>query len=126
MNSYVIRIVTPAPDRTQGVSIVAVVFINCFEVPAGREDAFLALWQQIDSYMQGHPGFRWRRLYRSLDASSHFSFVNLAEWDSAGQFEAAHDDEFRRMQSQPGWLEFPARPALYALDCEQVASSAVA
>jgi heme-degrading monooxygenase HmoA len=105
---------------------VAVVFINSFEVPAGREEAFLALWQEIDGYMQGHPGFRWRRLYRSLDGASHFRFVNVAEWDSAGQFDAAHDEEFRRMQSQPGWQEFPARPALYALDREQIASATVA
>ena len=42
-----------------------VVFINCFEVAAGRETQFLDLWQQIDDYMCGKDGFRWRRLHRS-------------------------------------------------------------
>jgi heme-degrading monooxygenase HmoA len=106
--------------------IVAVVFINCFEVPIGREDAFLAMWNEIDDYMQGHPGFRWRRLYRSLATPSRFRYVNVAEWDTAEQFDAAHDEDFRRMQGQPGWREFPAQPDLYTLDREAIASPTVA
>ena len=35
-----------------------IIFINSFEVPEGRDDAFLELWTQIDSYMCGKPGFR--------------------------------------------------------------------
>jgi heme-degrading monooxygenase HmoA len=93
-----------------------VVFINCFEVPAGREDAFLALWEEIDGFMLKQPGYRWRRLHRSLDPAARLRYVNVAGWDSAEQFDAAHGEEFHRMQSQREWLEFPALPALYAVE----------
>jgi heme-degrading monooxygenase HmoA len=89
------------------------VFINCFEVPPGRDEAFLVLWAEIDDYMCDKRGFRWRRLHRSLGPDARLRYVNVAGWDSAEQFEDAHDEEFRRMQSKPGWAEFPALPALY-------------
>jgi heme-degrading monooxygenase HmoA len=95
-----------------------IVFINSFEVAPGREPAFLALWSQIDDYMCAQPGFRWRRLHRSLNPSARLHYVNVAGWDSAEQFDAAHDDEFRRMQSQPEWAEFPAYPSLYTVELE--------
>jgi heme-degrading monooxygenase HmoA len=98
-----------------------VVFINCFEVPAGREDAFLELWREIDGYMLDKPGFRWRRLHRSMAEDTRLRFVNVAAWDTAAQFDAAHDQEFLRMQSQHGWLEFPALPALYTVEREDIA-----
>jgi heme-degrading monooxygenase HmoA len=100
---------------------VPVVFINCFEVAAGRETQFLDLWQQIDDYMCGKDGFRWRRLHRSLDDETRLRYINVAGWDSAEQFDAAHDGEFRRMQSQRGWQEFPALPALYTVERETAA-----
>ncbi|MDT7639901.1 MAG: hypothetical protein QOC83_4189 [Pseudonocardiales bacterium] len=100
-----------------------VVFINCFEVPSGREEAFLELWAQIDGYMCAQPGFRWRRLHRSLDPAARLRYVNVAGWDSAERFDAAHGAEFRRLQSQPGWLEFPALPALYSVERDDHARS---
>jgi len=103
---------------------VDVVFINCFEVPPGREEAFLALWKQIDDYMRDKPGFQWRRLHRSLDPDTRLRYVNVAGWDSAEQFDAAHDDVFVRMVSQPEWAEFPALPSLYIVERETVASRA--
>jgi heme-degrading monooxygenase HmoA len=109
------------PTARSGAA-VDVVFINCFEVPVGREQVFLALWKQIDDYMRDKPGFQWRRLHRSLDDSAHLRYVNVAGWDSAEQFGAAHDDEFRRMQSQAEWAEFPALPALYTVEREAVGS----
>jgi heme oxygenase (mycobilin-producing) len=98
-----------------------VVFINCFQVPVGREDEFMALWTEIDSYMLDKPGFKWRRLHRALDAGTHLRYVNVAGWTSAAEFEAAHDENFVRMQRQAGWLEFPAEPALYMVQEETVA-----
>ena len=103
---------------------MSVVFINCFEVPAGREEAFLELWAQIDDYMCVRDGFRWRNLHRSLDDATRLRYVNVAGWDSAAQFDAAHDEGFRRLQSQPGWQEFPALPALYTVVRETVADDA--
>jgi heme-degrading monooxygenase HmoA len=101
-----------------------VVFINCFEVPAGREETFLRLWAEIDDYMRVQPGFRWRRLHRAVDSTARLRYVNVAGWDSAERFDASHDAEFRRMQAQEGWLEFPALPALYTVEREDHAVGA--
>jgi len=35
----------------------AVTLINCFEIPAGQEDDFFRLWQQVNAYMQTKPGY---------------------------------------------------------------------
>ena len=90
-----------------------VVFINAFEVPAGREAAFLDLWTEMDDYMRSFPGYRWRSLYQSLDDEGRLRFVNVAGWDSAAAFDAAHGERFRTLQGQEGWREFPAFPSLY-------------
>ncbi|HEX4249932.1 MAG TPA: antibiotic biosynthesis monooxygenase family protein [Pseudonocardia sp.] len=93
-----------------------VVFINCFEVPPGRDAAFLELWSRIDGFMCAQPGFQWRRLHRSLDADARLRYVNVASWDSAAEFDAAHGEKFRGMVGQPEWREFPALPALYSVE----------
>jgi len=95
-----------------------VVFINCFEVAPGREQAFLELWSQIDDYMRAQSGFRWRRLHRALSDDTRLRYVNVAGWASAEEFQAAHGSTFRQLQGQAGWAEFPALPALYAVTDE--------
>ncbi|MFJ6084971.1 antibiotic biosynthesis monooxygenase family protein [Streptomyces sp. NPDC092369] len=91
------------------------VFINCFEVPVGREDAFYELWDEIDEFMIKQPGFKYKRLHKSIDDNATLRFVNIVGWDSIEQFDAAHVDEFRAMWSRPGWSEFAARPSLYTI-----------
>ena len=93
-----------------------VVFINCFQVPAGREQVFLELWHQIDDHMRAQPGYRWVRLHRSLDSTARFRYVNVAGWDSAEQHGAGHDEKFHRLLAQEAWQEFPSLPALYTVE----------
>ncbi len=90
-------------------------FVNCFEVPAGREDAFLALWQEVNTHMAAQPGYVGHRLHRSLTPDAKFHFVNYAEWESAEHWRAAHDDGFRQLVSRPEWAEFTSIPALYEI-----------
>ena len=42
-----------------------VIFINCFEVPKGREDEFFAHWSEVNTYMKRKPGFVSNRLHRA-------------------------------------------------------------
>jgi mannose-6-phosphate isomerase-like protein (cupin superfamily) len=93
--------------------MTAVPFVNCFEVPAGREDAFFALWQEVNAYMAAKPGYVCHRLHRSLSADAKFRFVNYAEWETTEDWRAAHDDGFRQLVSRPEWTEFSSTPALY-------------
>ena len=41
-------------------------FINCFEVPAGREDDFLDVFREVNAHMASQPGYVSHRLHRSL------------------------------------------------------------
>lgn len=88
-------------------------FVNCFEVPAGREGEFLALWTEVNAYMRTKPGYVRHRLHRSLSPDARFRFVNVAEWDTTELWQAAHDDGFRRLLSNPAWQEFTSSASLY-------------
>ncbi len=93
--------------------MATVPFVNCFEVPRGHEDAFLALFQEVNSYMAAKPGYVRHRLHRSLAPDAKFRFVNYAEWESAEHWRAAHDEGFRRLVSRPEWSGFSSTHALY-------------
>jgi heme oxygenase (mycobilin-producing) len=80
---------------------MSVVLINPFEVPQGQEDAFLQGWRAAASHLRQAPGFISTRLHESLDPQARFRFVNVAEWESAQQFQAAMNDEtFQRIRRQ--------------------------
>jgi len=93
--------------------MAAVTFVNCFEIPVGREDEFFGLWQQVNAYMRAKPGYLGHALHRALTPDAAFRFVNAAQWASAEHFQAAHDEGFRALVTQPGWAPFRFRPALY-------------
>jgi len=91
----------------------SVTLVNCFEIPAGREDEFFALWQQVNNYMRAKKGYLGHKLHRSLVPDARFRFVNVAQWASAEDFQASHDEGFRKLLSQPAWAAFRSTPALY-------------
>jgi len=88
-------------------------YINCFEVPAGREAEFLKMFEEVNAYMRSRRGYVSHRLHRSLAADARYRFVNYVLWESVEDFRAAHGEEFRKMVGRPGWREFKATPGLY-------------
>jgi heme-degrading monooxygenase HmoA len=93
--------------------VAAITLVNCFEVPVGREEDFFALWQQVNSYMRGKTGYLGHKLHRSFPPDARFRFVNVAQWASLEDFNAAHDAGFRALVSQPAWATFRSFPTLY-------------
>ena len=103
-----------------------VTLINSFVVDPRRDEAFEALWTQTSVYFRGRPGFVGLRLHRAVSPDASYRYVNVAVWDSAAQFAAAHaTEEFRQVVGQPGWREFPSSPTLFevaiAYDAQPVA-----
>ena len=90
---------------------MSVILINPFEVPEGTDDEqFLRGWQRAADYMRQQPGFRSSRLHRALAPDARFRFINVAEWASPQDFQAAvTSEEFRQMASATP----PNYPALY-------------
>jgi heme-degrading monooxygenase HmoA len=90
---------------------VSVILINPFEVPEGSsEDDFLRGWERAADYMRQQPGFVSTRLHRALQPDARFRFVNVAEWSSPQDFQAAVSSEQFREIAQGGP---PGSPALY-------------
>jgi heme-degrading monooxygenase HmoA len=100
-----------AATRQGGGSDMSVILINPFEVPEGTDDEqFLRGWQRAADYMRQQPGFRSSRLHRALAPDARFRFINVAEWASPQDFQAAvTSEEFREIAKNAG----PGSPALY-------------
>jgi heme-degrading monooxygenase HmoA len=90
---------------------MSVILINPFEVPEGTDDEeFLRGWQRAADYMRQQPGFLSSRLHRALAPDARFRFINVAEWASPQDFQAAvTSEQFREIARGAG----PGSPALY-------------
>ena len=90
-----------------------VILINPFEVPQGQEADCLAFWEKAAAFMKQQPGFIATRLHQALSPEARFYFINIAEWQSAADFQAAvGSDEFKRI-IEPFMEVFPHYPCLY-------------
>jgi hypothetical protein len=63
--------------------------------------------------MRAKKGYIEHTLHRSLAPEARFRFINVARWASVEDFNAAHDDGFRALVSQPAWTDFRSLPGLY-------------
>lgn len=93
---------------------MSVRLVNCFEVPDGDDETFLARWRVVNAYMTKKPGYLNDRLHRSVDPAARFRYVNYVEWESAELYAAAHDDGFRAIVTDPKWgTRMSSTAALY-------------
>ena len=99
-------------------------FINLFEVPAGRDDEFVARFLTVNDFMAAQPGYLGHRLHRSLATDARYRFVNYVDWESVEHWRAAHGEEFRTLVAGPEWADFTSSPALYEVVHERQASTA--
>jgi heme-degrading monooxygenase HmoA len=96
---------------------VSVILINSFEVAPGREDDFLAAWTAVAEHLARVPGYVATRLHRAVGPNAEFAFVNVGEWASPADFQAATtSDDFGRLAA--GLAEFRAHPSLYQVAYE--------
>ena len=102
------------------------IFINCFEVPKGREDEFVALWAQVNRYMREKPGFVSNRLHRAKAPDARIRFINYVLWRTEADWRAAHDEGFRALVQKPEWRDFLSIPSLFEVVSESYANSAAA
>ena len=90
---------------------MSVILINPFEVSAETDDeGFLRGWQRAADYMREQPGFLNSRLHRALAPDARYRFINVAEWASPQDFQAAvASEEFRQIAASGS----PGSPSLY-------------
>jgi heme oxygenase (mycobilin-producing) len=86
-----------------------VVLINVFEVPASRDEEFVAGWEQGKAIMERQPGYLSTALHRSLDPTAQFRYINVAHWESAQDFSAAlNNPEFVAYRNAVPFTHYPS------------------
>ncbi|MEV0186625.1 antibiotic biosynthesis monooxygenase family protein [Streptomyces sp. NPDC050625] len=94
--------------------------INLFQVPAEREDEFVAAWRSAAAYLATCPGYVSTRLHRAIDRDAEYTFVNVAQWASPEAFRAATaSPEFRKLAG--ALAGFPSLPGLFSVEYEHSA-----
>lgn len=94
---------------------MAVILINPFEVPEGREAEALQDWDAAAEYLRKQPGYISTKLHEAIGPGSKFHFINVAEWESAEAFQTAVGSAELRALAQHAVDNFPHHPALYRL-----------
>lgn len=89
--------------------------INCFEVPAGREEEFLTLFGEMNDYMAARPGYVGNRLHRSLAPDARYRFIHYVEWRSPAHLRAARDDDFDHLRASILAAGFTSTHAVYEI-----------
>ncbi len=87
----------------------SVILINPIAVPVGEEEEFLKGWRIAAEHMRRALGFRPLRLHRSVNPEAQFRFVNIAEWESPEQWQAAvHTQPSEMIRPMLQWTAYPA------------------
>ena len=89
-----------------------VTVINPFEVPEGKEEDALSLWDKFADYFRKQPGYVSTKLHRAINPDARFHLINIAEWESIEHFQAAlNNEELQKIAESAD--EFPHFPGLY-------------
>lgn len=88
-----IRAAALAAALTAGTSAMThadeVTLINVFEVPEGKYEETVAMWEAARDVMKRQPGYVSTALQASLTPDARFRLVNIARWESPAAFAAA-------------------------------------
>ncbi len=94
---------------------MSVTLINPFEVPKGKEEDCLKMWEEGAEFLKNQPGYINTKLHQTILEDSKFRFINIAEWETAESFfNAVQTEEFQSIVE--GAMEsYPHYPSLYTI-----------
>ena len=87
--------------------------INPFEVPQGREDEALSMWEAFAEYFRKQPGYISTKLHKAINPDAKFHLVNIAEWESVEAFQAALSNPELQNIAKDLPSDIPHYPGLY-------------
>lgn len=77
--------------------------MNRFRIAPGREQEFVDIWQQRETYLEDVPGFKEFHLLRGPSDDSATLFASHSIWESREDFEAwTKSEAFRKAHAQAG------------------------
>ena len=90
-----------------------VIVINPFEVPKGKEEQALAMWNKFAGYFHRQPGYVSSKLHRAIKPTARFHLVTVAEWTSADHFMAAMKNPELQKIMEAATNHIPNFPGIY-------------
>lgn len=77
--------------------------MNRFRIVRGREQDFIDVWKQRETYLDDVPGFREFHLLQGPAGDDHTLFVSHSVWESREAFDAwTKSEAFRKAHAQAG------------------------
>jgi len=77
--------------------------MNRFRIARGKEDDFVQMWRERDSYLAEVPGFVRFHLLRGASTDEFTLFASHTEWRSEADFEAwTQSEAFRAAHANAG------------------------
>jgi heme-degrading monooxygenase HmoA len=77
--------------------------MNRFQIAPGREDEFVAIWRNRETYLDEVPGFQSFQLLRGASNDDYTLFASHSIWESRADFEAwTHSEAFRKAHAGAG------------------------
>ena len=77
--------------------------MNRFKIAVGREDEFVDIWKNRETYLETVSGFREFHLLRGPTEKDHTLFASHSVWDSRASFEAwTKSEAFRKAHANAG------------------------
>lgn len=89
--------------------------INPFEVPQGREEEALSMWDVFAAYFRKQPGYISTTLHKAIDPEAKFHFINIAEWETVEAFQAALSNPELMEIAQDLPQDIPHYPGIYEI-----------
>ena len=75
--------------------------MNRFRITPGREDEFVEVWRNRDSYLGGVAGFQSFKLLQGKRGDDATVFISHSTWESRAAFEAwTNSEEFTKAHRQ--------------------------
>ncbi len=95
------------------------IVINPIEVPKGKEELALKIWDKYATYFRKQPGYLGTKLHKSGDPKAKFRYINIAKWKSASDFiKALNNPEIKKIgEGFP--KDMPHYPSIYEVIREE-------
>ena len=90
-----------------------VIVINPFEVPKGKEEQALAMWEKFAEYFCRQPGYVSTKLHRAINPDARFHLLSISEWVSAEQFAVALSNPKVKAIAEGAMEDLRYYPGLY-------------
>lgn len=77
--------------------------MNRFRIALGKEDEFVEIWRQRESYLDEVPGFKEFHLLKGATTEEYTLFASHSVWESRQAFEDwTHSEAFRKAHAGAG------------------------